>query len=156
MSADWRAIGPFEKSILATLGWFAFLQIGVQLILGRNPYTVWDWFEVWTHIIGSVVLGQVTIKFLSLPARFDKWRYWIPLLSLISVFTLGIGYEILELLITWFSWMPADQMYATITNSFLVDMPHDFSGACIAALIWNELVEKPRLLAQMNKRGRRS
>jgi hypothetical protein len=131
-------VKTFTKITIVIAAIFLFLQVAVQLIIGVNPYIRWDWWEQFTHPIGGMVVTAILLIILVLPQRLDKWRIWIPLLSISSTMILGFLYEWVELIITWFHFMPVTAMYATPFNSFIIDLWHNFLGTLAIAFVWEE------------------
>jgi hypothetical protein len=131
-------VKTFTKITIVVAAIFLFLQVGVQLCIGENPYILWDWWEQFTHSIGAMTLGAIFLIVLTLPKGFDQWKYWIPLMAVGSTLIMGFAYEIIELVITRLALMPPSQMYATPFNSFVIDMWHDFLGALAVAFVWEE------------------
>jgi len=132
----------WDKIVIILWTAFAVAQIGGQLGIfsgGKNAYTVWPEFDKLTHMLGAFALAGTGLRFINLPEYLDKWRYWIPLLLFIVIVTpmavAIVGWELVELGITWLRLMPPEQMWATIPNS-LVDIEIGLLSTCTICLIW--------------------
>lgn len=131
-------------------------QLGV-FTGGVNVYNMWITADSYFHGFGNSTLGATILAVFWFADKYDRWKFWIPL-QVSGI----VGWEIFELIVTWYRWLPPEILSTTVENSvhdiFISGIPFIF----LVNFVYERFTEKygQKTLEQyeneMNKKDERN